>query len=172
MIFPAQQRVTKLAEYEKQEAELKFKNEKNQIDLNKQLETERMAAREALEEKKRAELMASKMAESDLQTVLDAISAAKLDRAKREDAAKIETEKQLAELEKAKQEAYAETVKKIMESVSPDLIAAMTSKSNAEMLSMVTQAIAPYAMTKDESVAEFCQKLLKGTSLEDVIVPK
>ena len=43
--------VTKLAEYEKQEAELKFKNEKNQIDLNKQLETERMAAREALEEK-------------------------------------------------------------------------------------------------------------------------
>ena len=161
--------VTKLAEYEKQEAELKFKNEKNQIDLNKQLETERMSAREALEEKKRAELMASKKAESDLQVVLDAISAAKLDRAKREDAAKIETEKQLAELEKAKQAAYAETVKKIMEAVSPDLIAAMNSQSNAQMLSAVTQSMSPLAIANGESIADTTNKLLRGTSLESVI---
>ena len=161
--------VTQLTEYEKREAELKFQNEKAQIELNKQLETERMKAREMLENQKRVQLAAAKQAELDLQKVINVIEEKKLARAKREDAAKIETEKQLAELEKAKQEAYAETVKKIMESVSPDLIAAVNSKSNAEMLSAVTKAMSPIAIANGESVADTTNKLLRGTSLESVI---
>lgn len=161
--------VTKLAEYEKREAELKFQNEKAQIELNKQLETERMMAREVLENQKRVQIAAAKQAELDLQNIINVIEEEKLARAKREDAAKIETEKQLAELEKAKQEAYAETVKKIMESVSPDLIAAMTSKSNAEMLRDVTQAMSPISIANGESIADTTNKLLRGTSLESVI---
>ena len=161
--------VTQLTEYEKREAELKFQNEKNQIELNKQLETERMMAREMIENQKRVQIAAAKQAELDLQKVINVIEEKKLARAKREDAAKIETEKQLAELEKAKQEAYAETVKKIMESVSPDLIAAMNSKSNAEMLSAVTKAMSPIAIANGESVADTTNKLLRGTSLESVI---
>ena len=97
------------------------------------------------------------------------IAEAKLEREKKEDAARIETEKELAAIEKAKQEAYAETVAKIMASVTPDLVAAMTSKSNASMLETVTQAMAPYALAQGESIAEVTNRLLRGTTLEEVI---
>jgi hypothetical protein len=75
----------------------------------------------------------------------------------------------MAEIEKAKQEAYAETVKSIMESISPDLVAALTSKSNNDMLATVTQAMSPYAIAKGESVTEVTNNLLRGTSLEEVL---
>lgn len=94
---------------------------------------------------------------------------AELERAKKADAARIETEKQLAAIEKAKQDAYAATVASIMESISPDLIAAMTSKSNAAMLETVTASMAPVAIAKGESVADVTNKLLRGTSLEGVL---
>ena len=104
-----------------------------------------------------------------MQKILDAIQSSELERAKKADAARIETEKQLAAIEKAKQDAYAATVASIMESISPDLIAAMTSKSNAAMLETVTASMAPVAIAKGESVADVTNKLLRGTSLEGVL---
>lgn len=130
-------------------------------------ETQKASEAELFERQEQAE--ASKQAEYDLQVIVDAIAEAKLEREKKEDAARIETEKELAAIEKAKQEAYAETVAKIMASVTPDLVAAMTSKSNASMLETVTQAMAPYAIAQGESVAEVTNKLLRGTTLEEVI---
>lgn len=111
----------------------------------------------------------AKQAEADMQKILDAIQSSELERAKKADAARIETEKQLAAIEKAKQDAYAATVASIMESISPDLIAAMTSKSNAAMLETVTASMAPVAIAKGESVADVTNKLLRGTSLEGVL---
>ena len=56
-----------------------------------------------------------------------------------------------------------------MNAISPDLVAAMNSKSNADMTVAISEAMAPYALAKNESVAEVVNKLLRGTSLEDTI---
>lgn len=161
--------VTKLAEYEREEKELAFANKTKALELDKAYETQRLQTQKALDTEKRAAAEAAKQAEADMQKILDAIQNSELERAKKADAARIETEKQLAAIEKAKQDAYAATVASIMESISPDLIAAMTSKSNAAMLETVTASMAPVAIAKGESVADVTNKLLRGTSLEGVL---
>lgn len=161
--------VTQLAEYEKQETELRHQNKIYKLELDKSLDLERIKAKEELDEKTRKQAEAVKQAELDLQIIVDEIQEAKLERAKKEDAARIETEKQLAEIEKAKQDAYAETIAKIMKSVSPDLVAALTSNANADMLETVTKSMAPYAIAKNESIADVTDRLLRGTTLEKVV---
>ena len=159
----------KLAEYEKKEIELKHANKVHKFNLDKKYQLEEMAAKAERDAELRAQKEAATQAEADLQKVLDTIEAAKLERAKKSDEAKIETEKKLAEIEKARQEAYAATVKSIMESISEDLVAAMTSKSNAEMLETVTEAMAPYAIANGESIADVTNKLLRGTGLDEIL---
>ena len=77
--------------------------------------------------------------------------------------------KEMAEIEAEKQKAYAKTVKEIMESITPDLVAALSTKANAEALEAVTGNMAPYALANGESVAETVDKLLRGTTLEGVL---
>ena len=56
-----------------------------------------------------------------------------------------------------------------MASVSPDLVAALNTKANAQLLTDATKAMAPYAIANNESVADTVNKLMRGTSLENVI---
>lgn len=161
--------VSQLAEYERKERELQHENNVKALELQTELETKKLAAQAELAAKKRAETEAAKQAEADMQVILDVIQEAQLDRTKKEDEAKIATEKQLAEIEKARQAAYAETVANIMKSVSPDLVAALTSKANASMLETVTKSMSPYAIAQGESVADVTNQLLRGTTLEEVI---
>ena len=110
-----------------------------------------------------------KKAEADMQALIDQIHAAELERDKKADAARIETEKQLADIEKAKQEAYAATVANIMKSVSPQLVAAMTANANADMMKAVSHGVSPYAIANGESIADTVNKLMRGTTLETVL---
>ena len=161
--------VTQLAEYEKKEAELRHQNKMYQIELNKKAELEALKTKAEIEAKKRAEVEATKQAEADLQKVIDAIEAAKLERDKLADAARIETENKLVEIEKAKQESYAKTVKEIMESISPDLVAAMNAQSDAKMMETIGRSVSPYAIANGESIAVTVDRLLRGTGLEDTL---
>lgn len=56
-----------------------------------------------------------------------------------------------------------------MASITPGLVEAMTTKSNEDMLAAVTEAMAPYAIAKGESIAQTVNTLLRGTSLEGII---
>ena len=161
--------VTKLAEYEKKEAELNHANRVYQLEMAQKLEMEKLANESEIAAKRRAEKQAQTQAESDMQEILDAIAAAKLERIKAEDTARLETEKALAEIEKAKEAAYAETIAKIMESVSPDLIASMTSKANVDLMKSVTANMSPIAIANGESVADTTNKLLRGTPIEGIL---
>ena len=78
-------------------------------------------------------------------------------------------QKAQAELEVAKQNAYTTNVEKIMASIAPELIAAMTSTSNAQLMETVAKAMSPVAMARGESVAETTNLLLRGTPLEGMI---
>ena len=61
-----------------------------------------------------------------------------------------------------KEKAYAETVKSIMSSISPDLIAAIEMGGKCDLMSMMAEHMSPYALANGESVVETTQKLLNG----------
>lgn len=56
-----------------------------------------------------------------------------------------------------------------MADMQKDLVAALSSESNAQVLDAITKNMAPYAMLKGESVAEFTDKLLRGTTIEGFV---
>ena len=159
----------KLAEYEKAEAKLKSERDMYRLELKNLYETQQLKNEEELAATKREQAKAEKQAEADLQELQDAIHKAKLARDKAIEDLRLSTERQMAEIEKGKQKAYAETVEQIMGSISEDLVAAMTSKANNDMLETVTKSMSPYAIARGESVVDVTNKLLRGTSLEDTL---
>lgn len=161
--------VTKLAEYQKKEEDLNNASRLYALNLSHEFEVQKLEKQSELEKKRRAEEEAKKQAEADMQVIIDAIQDSQLERSKKADAAKIATEKELAEIEKARQTAYAETVANIMKSVSPDLVAAMNSRSNVDIMESLGNAVSPYAIAKGESIGETINTLLRGTSLQETI---
>ena len=159
----------KLAEYENEEAKLKSERDMYRLELKNLYETQQLKNEEELAAARREQAKAEKQAEADLQELQDAIHKAKLERDKAIENARLNIERQMAAIEKGKQKAYAETVEKIMGSISEDLVAAMTSKANNDMLETVTKSMSPYAIAKNESVVDVTNKLLRGTSLEDTL---
>lgn len=112
----------------------------------------------------------NKQAEADMQKLIDSVEAAKLAREKKEAEQNAEFETKKAEIEKTKQNAYADAVAKIMTAITPDLVAAMTSKANADLFTTAAESIAPYALAGgDESVADVANKLMRGTSVEGIL---
>ena len=161
--------VTKLAEVERTEIELKNKSNLYRLELNKTEELEKLKNEQEIAEKKRAAEAAKKQAEVDLQKMLDAIHAAELARTKARVDAEIERNKALSAIKEEEQKAYAAAVKDIMSSIEPGLIEALTAQANADMMGGLGKAIAPYAMAKDESVADAIHKIVRGTTMESVL---
>ena len=158
-----------LAKAEKKEQELRSAKVLNRLELEK-IETERKIELQAeINRASEAEKIAAKQAEADLQKLIDTVHDAELARKQRTEDQRQKNAEAAAALEKQKQDAYAETVSKIMSSIAPGLIEAMTTKSNEDMLATVTESIAPYALAKGESISDVVNKLLRGTALEDVI---
>ena len=161
--------VTKLAEVEKAETELKNQSALYRLELDKAVALEKLKNEEELAEKRRAAAEAAKQAEVDMQKMIDSIHASELARTKARVEADVERSKKYAAIEEAKQKAYAETVKSIMESIQPGLIEALSTKANADLLATATESMSPYAIANGESVAETVDKLLRGTTLEGLL---
>ena len=158
-----------LSRAEKKEQDLRTQQAINKMELQ-QMEAEKKLEIQALiNRKQEAEKVASQEAEKALQPLLDEIQKAKLAREKLSADAKIEQDKAKAEIEKARQATYAETIATVMKSIGPDLVAALNSTSNAQVLEAVTKTMSPYALAKGESVAEFTDTLLRGTTLEGLL---
>lgn len=161
--------VQKLAEVENTEAKLNYDTKKFKLSLSQEYELEKMKNDEELRRRNEEAQKAANQAKADLQELLDTVSKAENERMKATRESQIAIDKQYAELEKAKQDAYAAVVKEVMGAISPDLIAAMTSTSNAELVQTVAKAMSPYALANNESVVDVTDKLLRGTSLEDAL---
>jgi hypothetical protein len=161
--------VKALAEVEKKEAELAAANKLYREELNYKAQLDHMIKDEDIKAKQRAAKQAEKQAESDLQKVLDAIQTAQLAREKAESDLYMARKKEEAAIKKEEQEAYAATVKSIMESVSPDLVAALTSSANASLMETCANAMSPYAIAGGESISDTVNKLMRGTSLEGLL---
>jgi len=161
--------VTALADVKKKEAELNNETALYTLELEQKRTEEEMHNEEMIRAKKREAKAAEVQAQNDLQDILTAIQSAEMARIKEKQDAEIAHAKELAEIEKAKQEAYAATVKEIMSSIQPDLVAAISASSHAELLKEGMASMAPYALAKNESVADTVNKLLRGTPLEEVL---
>ena len=161
--------VEALNEAEKKENEMLTAKRMFNIELEHKIATEKMAKEEEINAKKRAAAQAKADAELALQDVLNQINEAKLARDKAENDAKVALQRELEAIEEAKQKAYAETIKEIVGSISPDLVAALTTKANAELLTEATKNMSPLAIARGESVADTLNTLLRGTTLEKIV---
>ena len=161
--------VTRLAEVDKLKADLDYQNKIYRIELESKLQKERLEKNEELKRKEEAAELAAKTAELKLQTLKDSIQKSELARKKERTAAEVAAKKEMDNLDITKQKAYTDALKKVIDAISPELIASMTSSANAELLKSVSEAMSPYAMATGQSVAEVTNMLLRGTSLEGLI---
>ena len=161
--------VAKLAEYERREAELAYENQTYKAQLDQKVAEEKLKNQADIAAMKRAEESAAAKAKADMQPIFDAIQKAQLARDKAADDAKIATEKELAAIEEAKQKAYAENVAKMFAAISPDLVAALESQANADIMNGLGKNLVPAALANGESLAEAWSTLLRGTSLEKTL---
>ena len=159
----------KLAEAEKKEHELRSEQLKNKMELQAKEAQEKLKLEAEINRQKEAEKTAAKEAEKALQPLMDAIQEANLAREKKESDMVLARKKAEADIEKARLDAQASTIAKVMESIGPDLVAAMNTSANADIVQAIAKSLAPYAMAKGESVADFTDKLLRGTTLEGIV---
>lgn len=162
-----------MAVSEKAMAELKSLELRNKMELQEAEAVQKLAIQSKINRQNEIEKLAAKQAEKDMQVVIDAIAEASrarkalefeqtLAQEAEQKALEIKHEKELADIEKAKNEAYAATVATIMGSISEDLIAAISAGSKAELTQTLAKHMSPYALAKGESIAEVTQKLING----------
>ena len=167
---------------EKAMAALESEKLRNKMALQEAEATQKLEIQAKINRQNEAEKLAAKQAEQDMQVIIDAIADASRARKDadfqqtmaheaQEQAQRIANEKNLADIEAAKNAAYAETVAKIMSSISPGLIEAITIGGKAEMIQTISKHVSPYSMAKGESVVETTQKLINGLpfDLKDIV---
>mgnify|MGYP002797991617 CR=1 FL=1 len=158
-----------LSKAEQEQARLSYETASYRELLKSKYEMEKISNSEKQKRAEEAAELASHKATESMQAILNSIQDQEIGR-KRElyDLEEYRTKK-MNDLETAKQAAYTDAVKKVIDAISPDLIASMTSSANAELLKAISSAMSPYAMANGESVAEVTNKLLRGTSLEGLL---
>ena len=158
-----------LALAEKKENELESQKLINRMELQREEAIRKLDIQTEVNRKKEAEAEASKQAEKDLQIVIDEIANAQRERAEKDSQQRLALKKAEAEIEKAKQDAYAQTVATIIASIGPELAAALVNNANNDLARTLTEAVAPYAIAKGESVADVANKMMRGLPLDEAI---
>lgn len=158
-----------LAAADKRELELKSQRQMNELEIQREQALKKLAIDAEISRTKEAESMAKQQAQKDMQGILDEIHNAEMLRKQMDFEQKMDEERQHADLKAAELTVYANTVKEIISSISPDLVAAMENQSNAELMDVITKNMSPLAMARGESVTDVVNGLLRGTTLEDVI---
>ena len=158
-----------LFDAEKKENELASTKLINRMNLQGEEARRKLEIQAEVNRKQEAEKQAAKQAEKDMQVLIDAIHEAEMTRKQKETDANIAEKQALADIEKAKQEAYAKTVADVMKSIQPDLVAAIQAQSDGKVFNSIATGIAPYAIGNGESAAEFVDRLLRGTTLEGIV---
>ena len=160
-------------ELEKLRAErlqLEYERAMHEIDVKSKTDMEKLTKESELARTREADEKAAKEAKKNLQPILDAIQVAELARDKKDSDQTLAWQKEHDKLELDKQKAYTDNVKKVVDSISPDLIAAITSGARADMVKEIAQSLSPYALAgENESVADLVDKLLRGSGLEGVV---
>lgn len=159
----------KLAEFDVKKMELEHQTELLKAKLDQEAKEDNIDKAEIIKAKQRAADEAEVQAKLDMQDILNAIQTEELTRTEKANKTQTDYRKQLLDIEKAKQESYAQTIKTILEAIGPDLVAALTAKANADLLLEASKNMSPYAIANGESIADTVNTLLRGTSLESIL---
>jgi major vault protein len=163
------EKIEKLAEYERREAELAYETRMHNLELSQKTEEEKLKNQAEIAAMKRTEEFATAKAKEEMQPIFDAIQSAQLARDKAADDAKIATEKELAAIEKAKGDAYAKQIVEMLTAIQPGLVEAMQGQTNASLMNGICATLAPEAIANGESVSAAVTRLIKGTPMESII---
>lgn len=158
----------KLAEVEKIKQTLEYENNMYHLELETKIKTESLERNEKIKRLEEESMQKEKEAEKNLQSILKIINEEQLARSKETEEQALAVRRANNELDNEMRIAYTDAIKKVIDSISPDLVAAMTSSSNAEILETVAKAMSPYAIAKDMPITDTVNKLLRGTSIENL----
>lgn len=169
-----------MAVSEKMMQELRSQELINKMALQEAEATRKMEIQAKINRQTEAEKMAAKQAEKDMQVIIDAIAEAGRVRKEaefeqsmaheaKEQAQKTAHERELADIEKAKNEAYAQTIATIMGSISEDLIAAITVGGKTQLAETVAAHLSPYAIANNEGVVETTNRLMRGLGFDEAL---
>ena len=159
----------KIIELKKRTLELEEGLSKKELEIEKEAALERLKVRAEQEKIQSENTKATKTQELEIQSIMNKINEEEIARKTLRTENDLKAKQREIELKAMENDSYAKKVKEIMESISPDLVAALTSKSNADMLAAVTSSMAPLAIANGESVSETTNRLLRGTSLEGLL---
>ena len=168
---------TALGEAETKKQEVRTQILLNEMSLKKKEAEEQLALKAEINRQQEAEDLAKKKAEADMQELLNVIHLSTLKREQdahdarmfqldTENRAAQEHERAMADIEAAKQAAYANTVKEIMSSITPDLIAALEVGGQCNLVAALTENMSPLAIANGEGVVDTTDRLLRGTPME------
>lgn len=163
--------IEQLAIAQKKENELRSQELVDKMNLQREEAVRKLEIQTEVNRMKEAEAQAAKQAEKDLQVLSDAIADAERERKKKDSDRELAYKNAVAAIEKARQEAYAETVAKIMTSIGPGLIEALSANANVEMVNALEHAIAPYLIADgcNESITDVVARLSGKLPLGEVI---
>ena len=161
---------TELKKIEKEKMDLEYQNKMHEIELGSKINQEDQKKKDEYRKLIEASQKSEKEAKKELRTIEAAIEKISLQEAKEKASQEISIRKEADKLEADKEKNHTDAIKKLIDSISPDLVSAIETASKSEMLRDVAQSLAPYALASGgESVADVTNKLLRGTGLENLI---
>lgn len=152
------EKVELAAQYEQYKAELDAATRAKSYDLQ-------VAAQMVID----AETKRKYEVEKDIQAIKDAIAEAERARKQQENDLELAHQQKMLELETAREAAAANSMKIILEALGPDLAAALKSANNQAIVEKIASSISPYAIANGEPVSDAVSKLVRGTTLEEVL---
>ena len=163
--------VTKeLEDIENKKIDLEYQRAMHEIEVMNKTQVEKLAKQEEIRAMKSTFDQNALDAEKALQPIKDSIKKSELAREKMASDQTLLLQKEREKLDSDRLKGYTEAIKKVVDSISPDMVAAMTTSANADMLKEVATAISPYALANgNESVSDVVNRLLRGTPLEGII---
>ena len=168
----AEQRIkltTAIAEADAKIAEVKYQAEKKKLDLDSEIAQKRTALKTAEQKAQHDQEMAKLKAQQDEQKVADVIADAKLARDEKEKQAALDYQAKMAEIDKQRNQAYADAIVTMLSAMSPQLAASIEQLGNHALFADVAQKMSPLAIVNGSSIADTANKLLKGTALEGLM---
>ena len=159
----------KLLKMEKDMEQMKHDKEEfmeslaHELNLKKLKDKSEIAAKEEEENKRHEE------AKKALQEIVLQFNEQQREDRRKDSDLDIAIQKQEDELTKAREASKTTNMVEVIKAISPKLAAAMENRTNAELMATVTESVAPYAMAEGVPVQDFVNKLLRGTSMEDLI---
>lgn len=160
----------KLAEYEKAKTELDYNLKKMKLQLTAEYEKAQEEHKQAMALMENQGDLRRKEALLEQEKVVNEIQVTQNERITERYRVEEEHEKNIIAMETEKLKNQTEATKAIINAISPDLIAALTTSSHEQLLTTAVKSISPYALANgEESIADVVNKLTRGTSLENVI---